>query len=146
MPNAVIQAGQEDHAIRAVIEELFEALRAKDVDRILSYYTQNCVIYSLAPPLVTPSDPGILTKWLAGFEGPMRYELRDLSIVSGGDVGYCHGLVRMGGNSPEGEFDLWHRRSFGLRKVDERWLVAHEHESVPFAMDGSFCALTDLEP
>ena len=47
--------------------------------------------------------------------------------------------------SPQG-FDLWFRVTLGLRRVDGRWLVTHEHESVPFEMDGSFRASTDLTP
>jgi hypothetical protein len=31
-------------------------------------------------------------------------------------------------------------------KTAGRWLVAHEHISVPFAMDGSYRALVDLKP
>jgi ketosteroid isomerase-like protein len=43
-------------------------------------------------------------------------------------------------------FSLWYRVTLGLRKIDGRWLVTHEHESVPFEMDGSFRASVDLLP
>lgn len=43
-------------------------------------------------------------------------------------------------------FTLWYRVTIGLRRVDGRWLVVHEHESVPFLMDGSFAAAVDLKP
>jgi PhnB protein len=32
----------------------------------------------------------------------------------------------------------------GLRQIDGHWRITHEHESVPFKMDGSFQAAFDL--
>ena len=43
-------------------------------------------------------------------------------------------------------FSLWFRVTLGLRKIDGSWLVVHEHESVPFEMDGSFLAAVNLQP
>jgi ketosteroid isomerase-like protein len=43
-------------------------------------------------------------------------------------------------------FTLWFRVTLGLRRIDGRWLVTHEHESVPFEMDGSFRASVGLQP
>jgi ketosteroid isomerase-like protein len=34
----------------------------------------------------------------------------------------------------------------GFRKVGGRWLIAHEHASVPLYMDGSEKAAIDLKP
>lgn len=42
--------------------------------------------------------------------------------------------------------DIWVRETIGLRKIDGRWLITHEHESVPFYMDGSNRAAVDLKP
>jgi len=36
------------------------------------------------------------------------------------------------------------RESFPTRRP--RWLITHEHESVPFLMDGSFQAAIELKP
>jgi ketosteroid isomerase-like protein len=32
------------------------------------------------------------------------------------------------------------------RKINGKWLIAHEHVSVPFYMDGSYKAAIDLRP
>jgi len=42
--------------------------------------------------------------------------------------------------------DLWFRDTFGFQRIKGKWKIAHEHESVPFYMDGSFKAAIDLEP
>ena len=32
------------------------------------------------------------------------------------------------------------------RKINGKWLITHEHVSVPFYMDGSYRAAVDLKP
>jgi ketosteroid isomerase-like protein len=38
------------------------------------------------------------------------------------------------------------RGTVGLRRIDGRWKITHEHASVPFYMDGSYKAAVDLQP
>lgn len=42
--------------------------------------------------------------------------------------------------------DFWIRLNLGLRKAGGAWKIIHEHESVPFLMDGSDKAALDLKP
>ena len=53
----------------------------------------------------------------------------------------------MTGTSNSGEqVRLWYRQTLSFRKTDGAWKVTHEHDSVPFYMDGSFRAAIDLKP
>ncbi|GAA4260629.1 nuclear transport factor 2 family protein [Dactylosporangium darangshiense] len=85
---------------------------------------------------------------MATFEAPPRREVTHLEITTDGDVAFatsldCLTAVPRGSTAP---FSLWFRVTLGLRRIDGRWLVTHEHESVPFEMDGSFRASTGLTP
>jgi ketosteroid isomerase-like protein len=44
------------------------------------------------------------------------------------------------------QVDLWFRATARLIKTADGWRIAHLHNSVPFAMDGSGKALLDLKP
>ena len=138
-------------AIRALIEERAAALRRKDARGYIACQSADYALYSLytmGPPL-SVDEVGIsdLEGWFAGWNGPIGYELRDLRIAAGGDVGFCHGFARMSGTKTDGEaVDLWFRVTFGLRRGAEGWAIVHEHESVPFYMDGSLRAAVDLKP
>jgi ketosteroid isomerase-like protein len=71
-----------------------------------------------------------------------------LDITTDGDVAFATSLdclTAVPRGWAEG-FSLWFRVTLGLRRIDGRWLVIHEHESVPFEMDGSNRASTDLTP
>ncbi|MEV4705530.1 nuclear transport factor 2 family protein [Actinoplanes sp. NPDC049316] len=135
--------------IRTVVLERAAAVAAKDPHKMLAHNAPGIVEYTLAPPLRQPeSTVASVSAWLATFEGPMSLEVTELAVTAGDDVAFCTSLNRLTA-TPKGRsesFSLWFRSTLGLRKVAGRWLVTHEHESVPFEMDGTFKASTDLRP
>jgi ketosteroid isomerase-like protein len=141
----------DEKQIRELVEAKAAALRAGDPRGITAAYAEQVVVFDLAPPLRQHRDfrdPGPVEQWLATFAGPLDYEVRDLDVSVGGDVAFCTSLNRLSG-TPAGTddaFELWHRVTLGLRKVAGRWRITHEHESVPFEMDGSGRASLSLKP
>jgi ketosteroid isomerase-like protein len=145
--------------IRALLADVTAGYRARDAGQIVASYVPDIVMYSLATPLrsrrgdlldigggrkVDLTTAEGVQVWLDGFgDAPFDYEIRDLEVEAGGDVAYAHGLARMG---PEGVFSMWLRVTFGLRKTEGRWQIAHLHGSVPFYMDQTFKAAVDLQP
>ena len=140
----------DEDAIRGLIDERVEAMRRKDAARAVATLASGVVGFELGPPLqlgAEQRDPAGLEAWFAGWDGPIGVELRDLSIAVGGDVAYSHSLNRLSGTMKGGrKVDFWLRSTLGFRKLDGEWKIAHGHSSVPFAMDGSYRALLDLEP
>jgi ketosteroid isomerase-like protein len=62
-------------------------------------------------------------------------------------MGWILGLSHMTGRKTDGnDVDLWYRTTACLRRTSDGWRIAHLHNSVPFAMDGSGRALLDLRP
>jgi ketosteroid isomerase-like protein len=137
--------------IQEVIERKAALLETGDAEAIMAHYAPGYVEYNLAPPLRQPSGPGDgapLKAWIAGFEKPPRREVTRLEITADGDVAFATSIDRLSAvprGAAEG-FSMWFRVTLGLRRIDGRWLVTHEHESVPFEMDGSLRAATGLTP
>jgi uncharacterized protein (TIGR02246 family) len=136
--------------IRQLMDSWTEALRTKDIDRLMSLYAQDILLFDLAPPLQYVGSEAYRRnwkEWLPSFQGPVGYEIRDLSITTGDDVAFCHSLNRITGTRTNGEqTDVWVRATVGFRKIDGKWMIAHEHASVPLYMDGSDKAALDLKP
>jgi uncharacterized protein (TIGR02246 family) len=134
--------------IRAVIDDWARAMRAKDVAGVMAHYAPDSVTFDLAPPLIsTGADAKGLQAWFSTWPGPIGYEIRDLRITAGDDAAFCHSLNRLSGTKSDGEkADVWFRLTLGLRKLGGEWRIAHQHESVPFYMDGSYRAAVDLKP
>jgi ketosteroid isomerase-like protein len=137
--------------IREVIERRAALLQAGDIKAMLAYSAPEVLEFSLAPPLsrrLDTTDPAPVEQWLATFEAPPRREVTQLEITADGDVAFATSIDSMSA-TPKGSsesFTLWYRVTLGLRRVDGRWLVTHEHESVPFHMDAEMRAAIDLEP
>jgi ketosteroid isomerase-like protein len=138
----------DEAEIRRVVNAWAGAIRAKDADGVVSHTSPKSVGFFLAPPLQAHGHlKENLNEWFKTFQGPIGLEIRDLKISVGGDVAFCHSLNRISGRRTNGEeTDIWVRETLGLRKIDGRWLITHEHESVPFYMDGSNRAAVDLKP
>ncbi|MEJ2869901.1 nuclear transport factor 2 family protein [Actinomycetospora sp. OC33-EN08] len=134
--------------ILAVLTEQHDAIAAGDAERAIATYAPEPVVYNLAPPLVqtvTDDDASGLAEWIASFTAPPKLAHHDPVVHVDGDLAFVHTLTSMSGDKG-GEFTLWFRSTIGLRRVDGHWRVVHQHESVPFHMDGSFRAAVELEP
>ena len=138
----------DEAGIRSLIDQHVKALYAKDAQAVITCLAPDYVPFTLAPPLVsTMTSTKEYESWFATWQGPIGTEIRDLAIAVSGDLGISHSLNMMSGRSASGhEVKLWYRQTLSFRKVNGAWKIAHEHTSVPFYMDGSFRAATDLKP
>src|SRR5262250_1264836 len=84
--------------------------------------------------------------WLAGWEGPILIDARDVNLTVDGDLAFVSALNRMRGRQSGEDQDTWYRTTMCLRKTSGRWRIVCDHSSVPFYMDGSYRAAVDLKP
>ncbi len=141
----------DEAQIRVLIDDWANALRAKDVEDVMSHYAADLVQFVMAPPLKYAGANALnrngLKEWFSSWQGSIGYEVRDLTITAGDDVAFCHSLTRLSGTKTHGEeIDMWLRATVCFRKIDGKWTITHEHESVPLYMDGSYKAAVDLKP
>jgi PhnB protein len=137
--------------VRRVIEELAAAIRSKDAKAAVALYADDVVAFDLAPPLAIEAqeerDPANLQKWFDTWAGPIETRPHRITVRVGGDIAYAFGLRHMTGTKTDGQkVDLWFRATTCLIRRTGRWRIEHVHNSVPFAMDGSYRALLDLKP
>ena len=139
----------DEAQISKLIDRWLTALRAEDLDRIMSCYVPDVLLFDILPPLQYVGADAYRKKWaewFATFQGSIGYETRNLSVTSGDDVAFSHSLNRISGKRTDGEeTDVWMRATVCYRKIDGRWRIAHEHASVPSYMD-SGKASVDLQP
>jgi uncharacterized protein (TIGR02246 family) len=135
--------------IRALIDAQARAIRAKDLDGSVAGYAPDVLRFDVVNPLRSFGSDALkqrLSRWFASFDGPIGYELRDLSIAAGDDVAFSHSLNRVRAITTDGrQLDMWWRATVGYRKVDGAWLITHQHASVPFDTASGQASL-DLGP
>jgi ketosteroid isomerase-like protein len=79
------------------------------------------------------------------FKFPVNFDYEKQKITIEGNVALTHALVHMSGESKDGEkMDMWMRNTTCLKKAGDKWLIIHEHNSIP--MDNDMKGLIDLRP
>ncbi len=121
--------------IRQRVEDYAKAIRAKDIDRVMSLYAPNIVSFDLNPPLRYAGTDNKRRAWqefFATYTGPVAYEVRDLDVTTDGELAFVHSLNHVKGTLASGHItDLWVRWTACFRRIDGVWLVVHDHVSVP---------------
>jgi len=140
----------DEARIRELMDNWAKAVSVKDIKEIMSNYAPDILLFDLPPPLEYRGADAYRKnweEWLPTFQGPIGYEIRDLNITAGDGVAFCHSLNRISGTRTNGEqTDVWVRATVGLRKIDGKWMITHEHLSVPFEMEEPYKALLNLKP
>ncbi len=112
------------------------AIHAKDVDAIMSGYSKNVSLFDVVEPLQYFGLDAVrarVAEWFSSFEGPIDCEMHDLRIATDNDVAFSHSLNHVTGTTKDGKsLDMWWRATVCFRRMDDRWMVTHEHNSVPF--------------
>lgn len=139
----------DEAQIRLLLGEWVDALRVKDIDKILLLYSPHVVTFDVVPPLQyvgIQAYRNSFRRMFDGFQGSIAFETRDLSITVVAEVAFSHSLVRTIGTMSSGqEIDRWLRRTLCLRRISGKWLVTHEHVSLPVNPE-SGKAVQDLQP
>jgi uncharacterized protein (TIGR02246 family) len=135
--------------IRALLDEQAAAMRVKDVDRIVAAYAPDVLLFDVVDPLRARGLKALrerLVAWFGSFDGPIGYEVRDVEIAAGEEVGYSHGLNRVSATTTDGRsLEMWWRVTACYRRQDGVWRITHQHASVPFE-PASGRASVGLEP
>lgn len=135
--------------IRKLTENRVNAVRNKDVDAAMSSFASDVLSFDVVNPLQHAGSGSIrkrLTEWFASFQGPIGYDVRDLSITSGGEVAFSHSLHGVNATTANGAvINMWFRVTACYRKIGDKWMITHEHSSVPFDAETGRASL-DLKP
>jgi ketosteroid isomerase-like protein len=139
----------DEAEIKRVIEGFVEALRAKDIDGVMSMCAPELVSFDIAPPLQYVGADAMRKRWeevFSSFPGPFGYEIADLDITVGDDVAFSHSFNRSSVTLPTGQkIGFWVRWTACWRKIGGKWLLVHDQISVPVDVQTGRAVL-DLKP
>ncbi|HJU95667.1 MAG TPA: nuclear transport factor 2 family protein [Nitrososphaera sp.] len=134
--------------IRQRVEDCVKAIRAKDIDGVMSLYARNIVSFDIVPPLRYVGADNKRRAWQEAFAAynTIAYEVRDLNVTTHGELAFVHSLNHVNGTLASGHItDLWLRWTACFRRIDGEWLVVHDHVSVPADLEHGQAVL-DLIP
>ena len=129
-------SASDEAQIRKIVDDRVDAVFAKDLNRLMSDYAPDVVSFDVVNPLTRVGSDEIRRRageWFSAYQGPIGYEIRDLVVAAAGDLAFCYYLYRIRGVLTDGgKVDMWVRATVCFRKTRDKWLITHEHGSVPF--------------
>ena len=135
--------------VRALLDSRSEAVRIKDIDRLMSLYSPDVVYFDVVPGLQFPGSAALRARFLQWFDSvasSISMEIRDLNILVGEDIAVAHMLNRTSGTlKNEREVGYWVRATVCCQRSNHRWLIKHEHISLPIIFESGSAAM-DLVP
>jgi uncharacterized protein (TIGR02246 family) len=135
--------------VRSLLENQSEAIRTKDIDRLMSLYSPDVVYFDVVPPLQYAGAAalrGRFLQWFDGYKGSLGMEMRELNILASGDMAVAHWLSRVSGTLKNGhEAGSWVRATSCCQRSNHAWLITHEHISLPADVKTGSAAM-DLVP
>jgi len=125
----------DDAAIRKLVESWAAAVRRRDFGGILQNHSSDMVMFDVPPPLQSQGIEAYKKSWDLFFSwssDPVPFDITQMSITAGRDVAFVVATMRCAEPGANGEpKGLDFRLTVGLRKIDGRWTITHEHHSVP---------------
>lgn len=133
----------------ALLAAYVAAHAARDGAALAALYAPGAWVANLAPPLLRRGCSALgVQGWFDSKSGPIIVSFRDQQTVIDGGLALIQTLRHTYAPNPDDpdDSDWWSRLTLALQHGPDGWRILHEHESVPFHMDGSFRAAVDLVP
>ncbi|MFE6866650.1 nuclear transport factor 2 family protein [Kitasatospora sp. NPDC057692] len=126
----------DEEQIRALITRWAAAVHRGDLAGVLADHAADIVMFDVPPPYEGIRGIDAYREvWPPFFEWQARgaaFAIESLDVTAGADVAFAHALLRCGTPQDLAERPAQRLRlTFGLRRQDGRWVVAHEHHSFP---------------
>lgn len=124
----------DESQIRDLIKRWAHAVHTGNLETVLADHAPDLVMFDVPPPYegIRGID-AYREAWPPFFDWQRSgavFEIVELDVTAGTDVAFAHALLRCDtaaglANKPDNRLRL----TIGLRKIDGRWSVAHEHHS-----------------
>jgi uncharacterized protein (TIGR02246 family) len=121
--------------IHALIERWAKAVREENRTAILADHDPDMLMFDVPPPFLSRGLDAYMATWETFFssqERPVAFDFHDVQITCGDEVAFATAIGKCVNIDPTGKREpLEFRLTMGLRKIDSRWRVMHEHHSLP---------------
>jgi uncharacterized protein (TIGR02246 family) len=136
----------DQRRIMQLLDNWTTAIRSKDIDACMCKYAPNVQLFDVGEPLEYFGADAVrkrATEWFSTFDGPLDFDMHDVRLSSDGDVAFSHSLNHVIGTTRDGKkLDIWWRSTVCYRQMDDKWMITHEHNSVPVDVESGKASLS----
>jgi len=134
-------ADADKAAIQALEDTYNEGFNSKDVDKIMSVYApgKQLFVFDVVPPREYKSWEAYKKDFeglFSAFPGPMKNTISEQTIHVVGSIAYGHNIQTGEFTGKDGtKLKVVARTTDIYRKMNGKWLIVEEHNSVPVDLD-----------
>ena len=125
----------EETAVQEIFHLWSKAVRDHDLDAIRANHHPDMLMFDVPLPFLSQGIDAYMDTWklfYAYAPKPVKFDFDDVHIHAGSDVAFATATGHCQTIEPDGQaIPLDFRLSMGFRKIDGRWLIVHEHHSLP---------------
>lgn len=116
--------------IRKILADWVKSIQRKKIDGILANHSEDILMFDVPEPMQSKGIREYQNTWELFFQysngGENSFNLEELQIHCGDTIAFCTALIRLTANKkPQC------RLTIGLKKINSRWTIIHEHHSAP---------------
>ena len=131
--NSLTKSTNEDQ-VRELVENWAQAVRNKDIEKILAHHSIDVVMFDVPKPFVSIGIDAYSKTWdtFFAFTKLGVFEIQELNVIADENVAFCFATMKCADKSNSEDFvELDFRLTIGLQKTNNNWTIVHEHHSIP---------------
>ena len=125
----------DEASIQHQMNNFVKAFCSKDINLMMSLFSSEMVSFDIIPPLQYVGSDTYRKVWQETFElfgDPINIELRDLHIMCDNNLAFSYCFLHLNATMLNGhKTDYWERLTCCFKKINDTWLIVHEHVSLP---------------
>src|ERR1700744_5092237 len=126
-------ASAAETEIKELISKWEQAVRAEDRAGIRAHHAEDILMFDVPPPLLSRGLDAYMKTWEIFYPSqarPITFYFEQVQVTAGDDVAFATAIGTCAYIEHDKKIDLKFRLTMGLRKVNGRWLIVHEHHSI----------------
>lgn len=123
-----------EQQIENILIRWADAVKARNMDGILVNHATGMIMFDVPPPFESVGIDSYRKTWEDSFFGGTEqgiFEIVDLKIEADENVAFCIAKMKCSWNNNGAYEDLHFRLTTGLKKINDQWIIVHEHHSIP---------------
>ena len=128
------ETANDETVLRQLIARWAKAVRDEDLVGIRADHDPDLLMFDVPPPFQSRGLDAYMATWDGFFAlqaKPVQFDFHEVAINAGTDVAFATAIGRCCDLSSGEKVDLEFRLTMGFRRREGRWLVVHEHHSIP---------------
>jgi uncharacterized protein (TIGR02246 family) len=126
---------QDELDVHALFEKWAKAVRDGNWSEVRANHDPDILMFDVPPPFLSRGIDAYMATWekfVSWSDKPVAFDFHDVSVTAGKDVAFVTAIGQCAGTDPNGMHEAFEfRLTLGLRKIDGRWRIMHEHHSIP---------------